>query len=145
MKILLKKLNSLQCEYTIIREDSSTEQIILDSKTYFAHDVCHYVVEKHLGYTKGFWGMLAQGYSFKELLGKENSLTEELRFIEKIVGPIQAVYSGYFPKKELGIHIEHLDFEVNSSVLENCLIEIDLILKKWEKLSFGQLLELEWK
>jgi hypothetical protein len=144
MRIQIKKLNKIESEYTITRNDNSVEKIVLDTKTYFIHDICHFVVEKNLGYTKGFWGMLAQGYSFKELLGKENALTEELRFIEKIVGPIQAVYSGYYPKENLNIHIAHLNFEVSSTVLENSLKDIKTISEKWEKLIFGESLELQW-
>lgn len=144
MKILITKINNQQCKYTITRDDGSVEQIVLDLKTYLLHDICHYVVEKHLGYKKGFWGMLAQGHSFRALLGKENTLTEELRFIEKIVGPIQAVYSCYFPKQDLATHIAHLNFDVKENVLENSLAEIKNIVKQWDELTFDRSLELDW-
>lgn len=91
MKIEIKKNIQFQCEYTITRKDKSIDLTILETKTYFLHDICHFVVEKNLQYSKGFWGMLSQGHSFKEQIGKDNPQTNELRFIEQIVGPVQSV------------------------------------------------------
>jgi hypothetical protein len=92
MKINIKKKTQYQYEDKITRKDKSIEIISLESKTHLLHDICHYVVERNLKYTKGFWGMLSLGHSFKELFGKDNPQTTELRFIAQIVGPIQSIY-----------------------------------------------------
>lgn len=145
MKIEIKKKTQYQCEYTLTRADKSVEQISLETKTYFVHDICHYVVEKNLEYSKGFWGMLAKGHSFNELFGKENPQTTELRFIEQIVGPVQSVHWGHIPRQNFEQSISHLDFTMTDNVLSSCLTEINTITENWEKLPVGQQLTLEWK
>lgn len=145
MKIEIKKKTQYQCEYTLSRADKSVEQISLETKTYFVHDMCHYVVEKNLEYSKGFWGMLEQGFSFNELFGKENPQTTELRFIEQIVGPVQSVHWGHIPRQNFNQSISHLDFTMTDDVLSSCLTEINIIIENWEKLPLGQNLTLEWK
>lgn len=145
MKIYLKKISKHQSEYKIVRNNGSIECISLDIKIYLIHDITHFVVEKNLGYSKGFWGMLSNGYSFKELFGKENPLTTELRFIEKIVGPVQSVFLGYLRKQDFSIHLSHVDFNFNQKLLENCLAEIKSIVMEWDKLEFGNTLTLEWR
>lgn len=145
MKIEIKKKTQYQCEYTIKRKDKSVELIALETKTYFLHDMCHYVVEKNLQYSKGFWGLLSLGHSFKELFGKDNPQTTELRFIEQIVGPVQSVYWGHIPKQNFEEHISHLDFTVTENILTSCLTEINSIIENWQQLPVGQQLTLEWK
>jgi len=133
-----------QVEYILTRKDTSVERIILETKTYLVHDVCHYVVEKKLDYYKGFWGMLSQGYSFNELFGKDNLLTTELRFIEQVVGPVQSTYLGNIPKQKFEMFLQHIDFNIPAGFLEICLTEIARIMKSWEQLSVGEQLILEW-
>jgi hypothetical protein len=145
MKIEIKKQTQFQCEYTITRKDKSIEFTSLETKTYLLHDICHYVVEKNLQYPRGFWGMLAQGHSFKELVGKENPQTTELRFIEQIVGPVQSAHWGHIPRQNFEEHIRHLDFTMTADILTSCLEEIDSIIENWRQLAVGKQLILEWK
>ncbi len=145
MKIEINKATNYKCTYKVTRADKSIELITLETKVFLVHDICHYVVEKNLEYEKGFWGMLSEGYAFKELFGKDNLLTTELRFIEKIVGPVQSVFLGYFPKEDFNMFVQYLDFTMTKSVLDTCLTEIESILKNWEKLPIGEQLILEWK
>lgn len=145
MKIEILKKTPYQCEYTLTRDDQSVERIVLDTKTYFTHDVCHYVVEKNLNYSKGFWGMLSQGYSFQSLFGKDNPQTAELRFIEQIVGPVQSAYWGHIHPTDFEQTISHLDFSISENLLHACLSEITAIIENWEQLPIGQQLIIEWK
>lgn len=88
--------------------------------------------------------MLSEGYSFNELLGKENKLTEELRFVETVVGPVQSIYLGYFKKDDSDTLTDHINFDISENVLDDCLTEIEAILEKWEDLPVGSNLNLEW-
>lgn len=144
MKIEIKKETALKCRYLITRADSSVEEIVLKTKTYLTHDICHYVVEKELKFEKGFWGMLSQGYKFDQLFGKENELTEELRIVEKVVGPIQSIYLGYFKKEEINMLLQYLDFQISEQLLDQCLTEIERILDRWTKLTVGEQIELNF-
>lgn len=144
MKIVIKKKTQYQCEYVITRLNKTVEQITLETKTYFAHDICHYVVEKQLGYSKGFWGMLADGNSFIELFGKENPITTELRFIETIVGPIQSFFLGHMSEQNLKLYFDQINYTMKENALSKCLDEIKIIMNDWGNLSVGQQLVLEW-
>jgi hypothetical protein len=143
MIIEITKRSLYQFEYRITRLDKSHENLILDTKTYF-HDICHFEVESTLNYVNGFWGMLAQGHSFGQLAGKENPITEDLRFIEKIVGPIQSVYLGYFDKQNFAEFIGHLNFIISETDLNNILKNIASRLTIWERLLVGDKMTLEW-
>lgn len=145
MTIEITRKTPYLCAYTIKRKDNSAERFELDAKTYFLHDICHYVVEKNLAYSKGFWGMLSGGHSLNELFGKENPETEELRFIEQIVGPVQSVYSGHMPKHRFAEHTGHIGFTAPDGFLDSCLDEITDLMNKWRDLPVGKQLTLEWK
>lgn len=119
--------------------------ITLDMKTFLLHDVCHYVVEKNMGYAKGFWGMLAEGYTFNQLSGKNNPQTAGLRFAEQIVGPVQNTFLGNIPEEDFEFYVAHLDVTMTQPVLQACLLEIETILKSWAFLTTGKQLDLEWK
>lgn len=144
MQVKITKKTNHQCEYLITRDDQSVERITLETKTYLLHDICHFVVEKNLEYPKGFWGMLAQGYTFNSLFGKANPQTTELRFIEQIIGPIQSVYSGHIAEHHFSQTIAHLDFILPEETLSVCLTEIKGIMEEWEQLRLEQHLTLEW-
>lgn len=144
MRIEIKKTTAYQCEYTLIRADQPVEQISLETKTYFTHDICHYVVEKKMHYQKGFWGMLSAGYSFASLFGKDNAQTAELRFIEQLVGPIQSVFWGHIDPANFNDMIQHLDVQIPEAFLTACVDEITEITQQWNHLPVGQCLILEW-
>ncbi|WP_417236967.1 hypothetical protein [Bizionia paragorgiae] len=144
MKIEIKKNSHYQCEYTIHRNNGSVEVISLETKTYLLHDICHFAVERNLKYANGFWGMLSQGYTFEELFGKNNPKTEELRFIEQIVGPVQSVISGHIPIADFEKSIEHLHFKFPGDTFNCILVEIKNIIVIWEGLKIGQNLKLIW-
>jgi hypothetical protein len=130
--------------YCITRNDLSVETFSLETKTYFLHDICNYVVEKNLHYTNGFWGMLAKGSSINTLKGKTNPQTTELRFIEQIVGPVQSVYSGYLPQDLFEQFIAHLDFALPINFLSTCISMINTIMANWNALPLNDQLVLEW-
>lgn len=144
MKIQIIKKTHHQSHYAITRNDGSVEEMTLDTKTYFLHDICHYVVEKNLSIQNGFWGMLSHGYTFQQLFGKDNPLTTELRFIEQIVGPVQSVYSGHIPENDFEQFIAHLYFPLPENMLSKTLAHISSIMEKWQPLEPGQSLNLDW-
>lgn len=144
MQIKVRKKHPNQHEYTLTRANGSKETTTLDTKTYLFHDICHFVVEQHLEYSNGFWGMLAQGHTFNDLFGKDNPQTTELRYIEQIVGPIQSVHSAHVPKQDLDLYLKHLDFTIPELVLDSILTEIGTIIAHWKKLDAGHQLTLEW-
>ncbi len=131
---------------TVNRADNTSASVTLDTKIYFLHDLCHYFVEQELNYKKGFWGMLALGYGFTELTGKQNTLTEELRFIEKIVGPVQSIVSRHLPVENFENSTAYLNSAITKNIPVKAVVtKIEECLKKWEGLNYGQRLILNYE
>lgn len=144
MNIQIKKVSPYFCEYTLTRNNQNTVINGLDVKTYLIHDITHFVVEQGLNYKDGFWGMLAQGYSFSQLSGKENEINPGLRAVEKIVGPVQSVYMGFIRKEEFEVYTSHLEIKTDMQWLEDCLAQIKQIESEWKQLTPGEYLILSW-
>ncbi|HMR84948.1 MAG TPA: hypothetical protein PKE30_17505, partial [Niabella sp.] len=101
-------------------------------------------VEKHLEYTKGFWGMIAAGYRLSDLLGKNNPQTDALRFIENIVGPVQSLLWGHLSVDDFEQYTQHINFRMPSNILTACVAEARQLFNYWNQLVMGQQLVLEW-
>ena len=73
-----------------IRQDgSATWQKQTTHAAYFAlHDLTHYAVETALGYQRGFFGLIAEGWEVDETTGKgaRGALPAEAVEVERIVG-----------------------------------------------------------
>ena len=52
------------------------------------HDLTHFAVEKTLGYQRGFYGLLAEGWDFDDVTGKgaRGPLPAEALEVERVVG-----------------------------------------------------------
>lgn len=76
------------------REDGSiTWQKQIRHAAHFAlHDLTHYAVETVLGYHRGFFGLIAEGWEIEETTGKGNrgDLPPEALEVERIVGLFDA-------------------------------------------------------
>lgn len=139
MKIEFFKIDGKSHKTTIIRQDGSVASVTLDTQTYFLHDLCHYVVEQELNYKKGFWGMLAEGYDFHELSGKENPLTEELKFIERVVGPVQSIVSGHLPIENFENSVGYLNTEITKGFDVGMVVrEIKELAGRWRGVKYGE-------
>ena len=144
MNITFTKLDRQRHALELRRADGSIERTVLESAVFFLHDLTHYVVERLLKYERGFWGMLAAGHALADLSGKANPLTNELRFIEKIVGPVQSAYMGHFPPNFVPTAIAHLDYSLPDRFAELALERLRALEREWTALPFGGQLKLEW-
>jgi len=56
------------------------------------HDLTHFSVETALGYRRGFFGLVAEGWNFDDVTGKgtRGALPEEATEVERIVGLFDA-------------------------------------------------------
>jgi len=146
MQIELLKLDRNSHRVTIKNEGSTLDSVVLDTKTYFLHDLCHYCVEQELNYEKGFWGMIALGYKMSELTGKQNVLTEESRFIEKIVGPVQSIVSGHLPLQKFTEHTAYLDSALADALpVEEVVGQVNTLLKQWQGLAYSKSMVLNFE
>jgi hypothetical protein len=88
--------------------------------------------------------MLAKGYSFAELMGRNNPLTAELRNIEQIVGPVQSAYIGNIAKEDFNRFVAHLDFNMSEETLEQCINDIRKHMRALQALAIHEVITLEW-
>ena len=133
MIISFTKISNSNHKLEVTRSDKSGEAVILDTQTYMLHDICHFFVEKELDTSNGFWGMLSQGYELKELAGKTNPLTKNLRKIECIVGATQSVYSKNMTSEDFKNYIQTVDeISIEASFLEKVIPKIDEFMLKWK-------------
>lgn len=82
-----------------VRADgSSTWQRQDDNRAAFfpLHDLIHYAAESELGFSRGFYGLLAVGWDIADTTGKgaRGPLPEEATEVEYIVGALGAERSG---------------------------------------------------
>lgn len=71
MKIAFQKISNDQHRLTIERADGSSETSILETKSLLLHDFIHLAVELEAGLKESFWGLVASGKSFLELVSKD--------------------------------------------------------------------------
>ena len=141
----MKKINQSEHSLSIIRDGAVDDQVVLHTETYFLHDIVHYCVESELRLTDGFCGMVAQGYKMAELGGKENELTDTLREVEKVVGPVQAVYSGYMSREMFAENLKLAILpNISAEFIDDVLGAIEVIMQKWKYLPIGEPMELEF-
>jgi hypothetical protein len=77
------------------REDGTTtwqKQTRLHAAHFALHDLTHYVVENSLGYRRGFFGLIAEGWDMEDTGGKgsRGALPAEVIEVERIVGLFDA-------------------------------------------------------
>jgi hypothetical protein len=60
------------------------------------HDLTHFAVESTLGFQRGFFGLVAEGWDIRDTTGKtpRGPLPEEAVFVESIVGALDAERAG---------------------------------------------------
>jgi hypothetical protein len=142
------KRNMLVCT----RDNGSTEMSELGPNTPF-HDLSHYVVEKNLDLSEGFYGNIMQGYTVAELSDKQviKTLPEEAMVAEIVTRALQSLYSGACrPHQFIEIINEELDklrikyeLSVSPAEQEKMLVEYDMLINQWRSLPEGEFMELE--
>lgn len=145
MKIVFSKINPSHHEVVVYKNNLEFDMATLHTQTYFLHDITHFCVELELGIQNGFWGMIAQGYKMNDLASKENELGAELRGVEKIVGPVQALYNGHMSKQMFEEHMSHINFKMTEPGFpENVVGRIHDIMNEWKYMESGKVLVLNF-
>lgn len=96
MLIELTKLTDERHRLAVSRPRMPIEEVELETRSYLLHDLVHYAVETEAGISDGFWGLLCEGHTLKELADREMKvpLSMGLALAERLVGPMQSVWHG---------------------------------------------------
>jgi hypothetical protein len=145
MQIRLTRLSNEQHRLEVIRDDGSRFERELETRSLLLHDLVHYAVEAEAGLENGFWGLLASGVDIDELRGEPETPTHEsIMFVEKLVGPMQAMW-----QKKLGAQqyvdfmSQHADF-VDPAFVDTVIEHIRHLWGHWQGTPFHEAMELSW-
>jgi hypothetical protein len=127
-------------------DGSSTWQKQTRHAAFFAHhDLTHYAVETALGYQRGFFGLVAEGWDIEDTTGKgaRGPLPEEAIEVERLVGTLDTERAG-------GVRwtIEEFNAYAPRPLTQDALDRIRArraeLFRMWSAVAPGDSLELEW-
>ena len=119
------------------------------------HDLTHYAVESELADRDGFFSLVASGWAIEDFENSsttDESLTMDARIIEWLVGQLDAERASFatWPAQLFNQHyqlyakLRNLDseFEIQQAQLERIREQRDELIRKWEAISQGEIMEL---
>jgi len=155
----IKKRPDASALLVLVREDgSSTSNPIGPPQGYGpVHDLAHYVVERTLGLSQGFLGLVASGWEIGdfERRGAAKRLPGEALFAESAAGELsrQAMMWQWSSAEDFVWAVEtymkqsHPDYtmpEITSDTFEGMRAELLELRRRWTELKPGETLELEF-
>jgi hypothetical protein len=88
MLIRFTRLTNDRHRFEIVRDDGTREAHELETRSTLAHDLAHYAVELEAGLSQSFYGRLARGTRYAELLATPAEGPEALQ-TERVVAMLQ--------------------------------------------------------
>lgn len=155
MRILLTRLTNDRHSLEVLRDDGSREVAILETRSYFVHDLLHYAVESSAGLREGFWGALARGSTLAELNDRTSDIAmgnPNTAMIELAAGVLSGALKGRTPAElvaGLGNYLEATGKEMPPWFTEAFVADVQermrRLLGHWKATRFGEAMELHWK
>jgi hypothetical protein len=140
--------NQLICE----RKDGRVEIADLGPKLPF-HDIAHFIMERQLKLTKGFYGNIYKGYSVKLLSDKNTIRTLPLQsaVAEIITRALQSLGAGAcsmeqfteLVNEEFKLYSINFALDLDKNKISQMLSDYKKIVTQWEQLKEGEGLELK--
>jgi len=155
MLIRITRLSNDRHRLEIVRDDGTRESHELETRSALAHDLAHYAVELEAGLEESFYGRLAQGLTYDELITTPLKTAEAME-TERIVVLIQNAYRrgdtlGSAPGEEaqkIAAGFRAMESELPSWLTGDCVSRVLERLRRvqgqWRATPFHQTLELEF-
>ncbi len=109
------------------------------------HDLTHFAVETSLGYRRGFFGLIAEGWDIEETSGKSprGPLPDEALEVERIVGAFDSerASSALWTAEEFNQFGPHALSDTEIAKVRETRAEL---FKKWSEVLPGRALNLEF-
>jgi hypothetical protein len=110
------------------------------------HDLTHYAVETRLGYSRGFFGLIAEGWDFDDVTGKgaRGPLPPEAGEVEQIVGLFDSERASgtLYTLGEINAYAPRSFTEVEVQAVRKLRSEL---FQRWLDVSPGHHLELQFQ
>lgn len=87
MDIVFTKISDEEHSVEVYRRDNSSEENVLNSRSFLRHDFAHLAIELEVPLKSGYWGSVAAGESLSGLNMKGN----EIGLAESLAGPVQTL------------------------------------------------------
>lgn len=153
MKIWITKISPTRHRFSYRLHDGAEEiSRELETKSYLTHDFLHFCIESEAKTDKGFFGSLARGETYDELITKMDPLYGDIdaRVIEGIVGALSSITKG---RVDPQASIRYLENVFNSSgtkrptfLTEEFIVNVReryrKLIGEWNSKKFGETLEL---
>lgn len=154
MRVLLTKLTDSRHALEVHRADGSFERRELETRSLLLHDLVHFALESAAGIEDGFWGRLAAGSRFDDLLGGpgEESSRPVRMDVERVVAMLQtcaksgADADAAHRRLETGAAAqdEELPAWVTREVVIDAFDRLRRVLGAWRSTPFHVPMELRW-
>ena len=141
MKIVFVKTSDDEHTVKVIRCDNSTEEAVLNSRSFLRHDFAHLAIEMEIPLSAGYWGSVAAGAALdgKSLAGREIAIAESL------AGPIQTLIRS---NSGIGAYQDILDKMQPQLASRNLAKRIHerarQLLGNWRATAYGSEMTIDW-
>lgn len=142
MEILFTKLSNEEHSLRIRRADGSTEESILNSRSFLRHDLAHFAVETEVPLEKGFWGSVAEGAS----LAGTDIKGPDIATAEALSGPVQTLMRVEAETEKYMYVLQRVRPQSATNELAARIREKGRQLQgHWKATPYGESMTLEWK
>ena len=143
-----------------VRADGSTtwqKQESLHAAFFALHDLTHFAVETTLGFSRGFYGLIDEGWDIEETTGQEarGAIPDEARAVEYIVGALDgeragdAVWTAEDFNRAAAIHAASAGLPSPRALTDEELARVRArrseLFARWRSTAPGQALELRFE
>jgi hypothetical protein len=117
------------------------------------HDLAHYVIERKLGLTGGFFGKLADGYTVAQLSDKDiiKTLGAETLIAEVVARAVQSLSSDACTSDQFLelVNAELMQYRISAltvqpSTVSEMSTEFESLVERYDALTNGQAIELQF-
>jgi hypothetical protein len=152
MRIELTKLTDDQHRLRITRADGTSEEALLETRSFLIHDLVHYAVEAEAKIEDGFWGLLANGVTMAKLSDRtmmsnmaSNPISPGIVLAESLVGPMQSLVQGRLDPKIFLEHGHRMAPEIVSrDFIDRVRARFRSLQGHWRATPFHQTMKLCW-
>jgi hypothetical protein len=154
--LLLITKNISKPHVILYRRDNGTETWMYADDFYARHDLSHYCIEKNLGYTTAFMGMLNNGMDVKDFedrtIRKQLTISKEALYAENMANLFfmeiaQGEFEDFNQVSKQTFEARNKEFSppvLSESEIINIRKSLRRLLKEWTDLAVGKTMELSF-
>jgi hypothetical protein len=155
MRIVLTKLTDARHRLEVHRKGGASEQVELETRSCLLHDLTHFAVEEAAGISGGFYGSLAAGRTFDDLMGRTGQAMADSDLMMEVERAVAVLQGGVKTKEDPAAAYERIvamlriqDAKPPSWFTRGLVVEVHermrQLLGRWNATPNGSSMELSW-